>query len=253
MEYAVIDLETTLFCGQSFSWSRDGDMFSAVLDGQLFTVRQATIYEQCTDNPFLQHYFDMDWDYAKADDFLCSLGSPLSEAVSHARGLHLLNQDPWEVLIGFILSQNNNIKRITQLYERLSTSYGTEVSHGRFSFPTPSQLAGVDEAELRALGVGFRSPYLLDAIRQSHLLETIHDRSFPEALETLQTIKGVGPKVGSCILLYGYHRMEAFPMDTWMKKVMARWFPEKDSSLFSPYEALAQQYLFHYIRTMGGR
>jgi N-glycosylase/DNA lyase len=253
MEYAVIDLETTLFCGQSFSWSRNGDTFSAVLGGQLVSVRQATIYDQCANNPFLRHYFDMDWDYAKADGYLSSLGSPVSEAVFHAQGLHLLNQDPWEVLVGFILSQNNNIKRITQLYGKLSRCYGTEVSPGWFSFPTPVQLAKVEEAELRSLGVGFRSPYLLDAVRQSHLLETINDCSFSEALDRLQTIKGVGPKVGACILLYGYHRMEAFPMDTWMKKVMARWFPDKDSSLFSPYEALAQQYLFHYIRTMGGQ
>jgi N-glycosylase/DNA lyase len=251
MEKSVIDLSTTLFCGQSFSWMQKDDTFSAVLKGRLIKIRQDTLLEQCAQDAFLSHYFDLDWDYDTANTYLVSLGFPMPEAVSHAQGLHILNQDPWEVLMGFILSQNNNIKRITMLYEKLSVHYGTEVGEGRFSFPTPMQLANVGERELRALGIGFRSPYILDAIEKNSVLDGIESLSFEKALDVLQTIKGIGPKVGGCILLYGYHRMESFPMDTWMKKAMARWYPNQDGTIFSPYAALAQQYLFHYARTVG--
>ncbi|AEV31015.1 3-methyladenine DNA glycosylase/8-oxoguanine DNA glycosylase [Sphaerochaeta pleomorpha str. Grapes] len=251
MENSVINLQTTLFCGQSFAWLQHGETFSAVLKGRLVQLRQDTCIDQCKEDAFLYHYFDMDFDYASANRHLITLDHPMSEAIAYAKGLHILNQDPWEVLIGFILSQNNSIKRITMLYEKLSINFGTEVGKGRFSFPTPDQLAGVGESELRSLGVGFRSPYIVDAIEKSYLLDDIKSLPFDDALSVLMTIKGVGPKVGSCILLYGFHRMEAFPMDTWMKKAMARWYPTQDSALFSPYAALAQQYLFHYARTVG--
>ena len=250
MEHVVLDLQTTLFCGQSFGWQQEGDIYSAVLDGKLVRIHQKNILEACSRDLFLQHYFDMDWEYPQAESYLCSLGYPMADAVAHARGLHILNQDPWEVLIGFILSQNNNIKRITQMFQKLGKEYGTQVESGRYSFPTPKQLQRATETELRALGMGFRAPYILDAIQKSSVLETIPSLGFEDALLQLMTIRGVGRKVGSCVLLYGYHRMEAFPLDTWMKKAMARWYPHETSKIFSPYAALAQQYLFHYIRTM---
>ena len=251
MEHAVIHLQTTLFCGQSFAWLRQGETYSAVLQGRLVQLRQDTVLKQCKEDAYLSHYFDMEFDYASANHHLQALSHPMPEAIAHAEGLRILNQDPWEVLISFILSQNNSIKRITMLYEKLSIHFGTEIGQGRFAFPTPRQLAGVGEHELRSLGIGFRSPYIVDAVEKSYLLEHIKALPFAEALALLMTIKGVGTKVGSCVLLYGFHRMEAFPMDTWMKKAMARWYPKQDGTIFSPYAALAQQYLFHYARTVG--
>jgi N-glycosylase/DNA lyase len=251
METDEIDVEKTLFCGQTFAWERDGNAFLAVLDGRSIRISQETIDLQCETDPFLRHYFDMDWEYGKAFRHLDALGGPVSRAARYGRGLHILNQDPWETLVGFILSQNNNIKRIGMLYRRLSETYGPQVAPGLHAFPAPVDLEGVSEQDLRSLGIGFRAPYLVDAAANHAVLARIPSLPFDEALEVLQTIKGVGRKVGSCVLLYAYHRMEAFPMDTWMRKVMARWYPGKDGSFFFPYAALAQQYLFHYARTGG--
>ena len=104
------------------------------------------------------------------------------------------------------------------------------------------------EEELRALGVGFRAPFILDAIAKCALLDEVDALEFDQAMEKLKEIKGIGDKVASCILIFGYHRTEGFPMDVWMKKVMSEYYPGKDKSYFAPYEALSQQYLFSWIR-----
>ena len=199
----------------------------------------------------LRHYFDMDGGYAQANAHLSQLDPTLSSAVQRFGGIHILNQDPFEVLLCFILSQNNNIARIRQMYARLSEVYGSSVNEKWHAFPLAGEMAYATEEDLRKLGMGFRAPYLIDAIGKHALLEQIPFLDFDKALELLMTIRGVGPKVGACILLYAFHRMEAFPMDTWMQKVMANWYPGKDSTYFAPYAGIAQQYLFHYARTEG--
>ena len=152
--------------------------------------------------------------------------------------------------ISFILSQNNNIKRITGLYNRLSERYGHEVEEGRYSFPTADELKAATEDELRAIGTGFRAPFIIDAVEKADILDTLDSLSFDEAMEKLQTIKGIGPKVASCILIFSYQRREGFPMDVWMKKVMKEYYPDKTPEYFHPYEALSQQYLFSWIRSL---
>ena len=106
----------------------------------------------------------------------------------------------------------------------------------------------VTEEELRALGTGFRAPFILDVIEKASLLDELDTLSFDDAMTKLQTIKGIGPKVASCILIFSYQRREGFPLDVWMKKVMKEYYPDKDPSYFHPYEALSQQYLFSWIR-----
>jgi len=171
----------------------------------------------------------------------------LKMAVAEQGPLHILNQDLWETIIGFILSQNNNIKRIMGLYDMLSLSYGTAVEGG-YTFPTPSQMKGVTETELRELRLGFRAGYVLDAIQRSDELLSLKDKSFDEADAVLQKTKGIGPKVSACIRLFGLHDLSAFPQDVWIKRVMNEYFQGKDETLFAPYQGLTQQYLFTWIR-----
>ena len=246
-----IDLHATLFCGQCFGWHLDQGVFQSVIHGSHVQFTQETFVSTLAKDPRLVHYFDMDGDYAEANAYLSLLDPRLSSAVRMFGGLRILNQDPFEVLICFILSQNNNIARIRQMYARLSKTYGKAVSDTCSAFPLATEMVEATEDDLRTLGMGFRAPYIVDAIHNHTLLQQIPSLDFEQALTLLMGIRGVGPKVGSCILLYGFHRMEAFPMDTWMKKVMTQWFPDKDSSYFAPYAGIAQQYLFHYARTEG--
>lgn len=252
MNDTLINLEATLFCGQTFAWTKEGNRYEAVLGGRHVIFEEQDFYALVTEDAMLSHYFDMEWEYDEAERVLSARDPHLAACIKQYRSIHILNQDPWEVLVSFLLSQNNNIKRIRSMYRSLSEAYGTEVAPGVFAFPRPSQLESVTEAEFRALGMGFRAPYLVSAIAQSELLESLNTLDYVSAKEQLIGIRGVGEKVASCILLFGYHHMEAFPLDTWMQKVMKKYYPTKDKTFFAPYAALAQQYLFHGER-LGGR
>ena len=246
-----IDLHATLFCGQCFGWQEERGLFQSVVHGKHVQCTKESFLSTIANDDSLAHYFDMDGGYEAANEHLALLDPKIASAVRMFGGLHILNQDPFEVLICFILSQNNNIARIRQMYTRLSQTYGKAVNDAWHAFPTATDMKDATEEDLRKLGMGFRAPYLVDAIGKHAILDQVPSLDFDKALDLLMTIKGVGPKVGSCILLYAFHRMEAFPMDTWMLKVMAAWFPGKDSTYFAPYAGIAQQYLFHYARTEG--
>lgn len=242
------NLRETLLGGQSFSWREEDDgSFSAVLNERVYRIRSI---EDAASDPFLHSYFDLDYDYEKARAEIAAKDETLHAAVKSTGLIRLLHQDHWIATISFILSQNNNIKRITGLYDRLSRRYGHEVEPGRFSFPSAEEMAGTTEEELRGLGVGFRAPFILDAIGKRDILETLDGLSYEEAERRLMTIKGIGPKVASCILIFSYQRRDGFPIDVWMKKVLAEYYPDKDVSYFHPYEALSQQYLFSWIRSI---
>lgn len=250
---ASIHLDATLFSGQTFAWSKQDGVYQAVVGRQLVCFTEKTFDPLLAQNGALRRYFDMDWEYGRAESYLSSLDPHLARAIQAYKGLHILNQDPWEVLMGFLLSQNNNIKRIRGMYELLSKHFGTHVEGPWYAFPRQEQLMNVSEQDLRQLGMGFRAPYLLDAIQNHALLQAIPDLGDEEAYRALQTIRGVGPKVALCILAFAFHRQQAFPLDTWMLKVMKTRYPGRDASYFAPYAALAQQYLFHFERTQGGR
>ncbi|MGH0052638.1 MAG: DNA glycosylase, partial [Sphaerochaetaceae bacterium] len=168
-----INIHATLFCGQTFAWNKEGSSFYAVLGGRKIVLDEEHFIDDVLQDTMLFHYFDMGWEYSKAEQYLGTLDSHLADLIKQYQSIHILNQDPWEVLISFLLSQNNNIKRIRGMYHTLSTNYGTEVEPTSFAFPKPHELAGTGEAELRSLGMGFRAPYLLSAIDNADLLERI--------------------------------------------------------------------------------
>ena len=250
MDRVMENLREILLGGQSFSWREEGSgVFSAVLNGRVYRISSI---EECRNDPFLYDYFDMSYDYDKAKKDIAALDPLLKEATEKVGTLRLLKQDPFVTLISFILSQNNNIKRIKGLYDRLSQKYGKEVEEGYYSFPTADELKDVSQEDFRALGMGFRAPFLVDAVKKAGILDEVWNLGFDDAAKLLMTIKGVGPKVASCILIFAYQRKDGFPMDVWMKRVMAKYYPGKDKSYFAPYEALSQQYLFSWIREIEG-
>lgn len=218
-------------------------------------------------------YLGLDLDYSEVDRKLLSLceSAPFAEAVKYGNGIRILAQEPVETVISFIISQNNNIPRIKQIIERLSAQLGEGIEipeemerhlsgkSSLCSFPTAEALSALGIDGLFAAKTGFRAKYIFDAteklmsgeIDAKHLLAL---DTTAEGLEYLCKIKGVGPKVASCILLFACKRYDAFPVDVWIKKAMARYFPEEafTPALFGEYAGIAQQYLFYYERYLGG-
>ncbi len=243
------NLREILFGGQTFSWREEEDgVFASPLNGKVYRIRSIS---DALNDSFLHTYFDLDYDYEKARRDIMAKDDILASAVKSVGKLRILKQDEWTAAISFILSQNNNIKRITALYNKLSLTYGRKIEEGFYSFPTADEMRGTSEDDLRRLGVGFRAPYILSAIERSDIFEEVKSLDFDSAMEALKTIKGIGDKVASCILIFGYGRRDGFPIDTWMRKCLASYYPGVDIEYFAPYKALCQQYLFSYIRMIG--
>ncbi len=246
-----LQLDDTLDCGQAFRWVRlpDGGYTGACLNTPL-TIRPAAeqgvfLLENTTEKDFLEiwrHYFDLDTDYGEykrrfAED------ETLAKACAYAGGIRILRQDSWEALSSFIISQNNNIPRIKGIIGRLCEHYG--------GYPTAEQLTGETPESLGFLRAGFRAKYITDAVsRLQNGLDLDKTAALPtdDARAALMQIKGVGPKVADCAMLFGMHKLDAFPKDVWVKRVLAEWYPEGLPGCVTGCEGVAQQYLFHYIR-----
>lgn len=209
---------------------------------------------------FWHHYFDLDRNYSAIKKKLSRGDGVMKAAIKEGSGIRILNQDPWETLISFIISQNNNIPRIKGCIENLTRVLGENLGYssdgrGLYSFPKPETLAKAEPADLAPCRLGYRDKYLIEAARQ--YLEW----GMPEDAEGLLKFSGVGPKVANCIALFGMGLIDSFPIDVWMRRVMNRLYeiPEEDikgmtafaQKNFAPYGGIAQQYLFYYITHKG--
>lgn len=247
-----LSLRDTLPSGQCFRFSEcDGTwtVKAGVGEGVRTLVVRQNDLSPITDDPFWATYFDLDTDYDAMKASFSTISPLMAEACSYAPGIRILNQDPWEALCSFVVSQNNNIKRIMGIIERMCNFYGGG------GFPTVRSLVDAREDDLRRLGLGFRAPYIVNTARAVYdgliQLDELKKMDIDVARGILMKVKGIGPKVADCALLFGCHRLDCFPMDVWMKRIMAIGFPGQDKSIFGPYAGVAQQYLFHYARTSG--
>lgn len=190
-------------------------------------------------------YFDLDTDYS----YIKSLGDEgdeyLQEALRFGSGIRILRQDLWEMIVSFLISQNNNIPRIKASIEKicLTTADG--------GFPTPKELAGISKENLRSFGLGYRDEYVSEVAKTvvsgEFDLEALKEMTYEEALQYLMKRKGIGKKVADCICVFGLHHLDAFPIDTHVKRILREHYPEGFS--FSRYHGFAgviQQYLFFY-------
>ena len=263
-EDGCLDLSQTLDCGQAFRWRPvllpDGrEAWRGVAFGHALTVLQEgnEFCFDCTEEEFRTvwyDYFDFGTDYCALRTQLSALHPVLREACSYAPGIRILRQEPWEALCSFILSQNNNIVRIKGIIDRLCSLSGQFILCGDeplYAFPSPKELSAYTAEELAPLRAGFRAKYLADAaqqVSQGELnLEALKSGSTEAARERLMTVHGVGPKVADCVLLYGLHRTDCFPMDVWMKRAL-QLMPELTPKDLGESAGIAQQYLFHYVR-----
>lgn len=255
-----LDLRETLTCGQSFRWTQDGDTWRGVVCGK--SVRVSRDGEKLvidgaeeSDRDLWRAYFDLDLDYGTIRGELSQVHPNMAQAAQYAPGIRILRQEPWEALVTFIISQNNNIKRITGIVDRLCANFGDEIADGMYTFPTAERLAALSPDDLAPIRAGFRHRYIIDAAQKvadgTVDLEQLRDLPYDDARRALMTITGVGVKVADCVLLYGLHRLDGFPMDVWMKRAMSEWFDDMDPAVFGEYAGIAQQYIFHYARSKG--
>ncbi|MGN1346775.1 MAG: DNA-3-methyladenine glycosylase family protein [Eubacteriales bacterium] len=256
----------TFECGQAFRFAPvEGKIYAGTAFGRTVAFENAAdgvlrVYGSTAEefDRIWRHYLALDEDYDAIDRFLLGAlpdaqgGAVMEAAVEAGRGIRILRQEPFEALISFIVSQNNNIPRIRKIIAALCETYGVNGS-----FPTAQALADAGEEALFALKTGFRAGYICDAARkvvsgEVNLEEILACDDYDTCAAQLCRIRGVGPKVSACALLYGFGKTEAFPVDVWMKKSLARHFPDGlDVKAFGQYAGIAQQYLFYYERTLG--
>lgn len=268
-----MDLEKTLFCGQFFrTQALDGGYLVYFKDQRIWVGQgdgwievQGQVARQD-----LEDFFDLNRDYQAVEKALAS-HEFLQPALEAASGIHILRQDLWEVVVSFIISANSNIPRIRKSLFALCQNYGDQKQDQwgtYYSFPRPQDLAGVCREDFREkIKLGYRDQYLVKTTQQVlegqvdlEALKEVVDKEL--AMKELTRLSGVGPKVAHCILLFGLHNWQGFPVDVWMKRALKEHFPkipEKDyeslaQDLFGPYAGYAQQALFYHakLNQMGG-
>ena len=256
--FPCLDIKASLFCGQAFRWKEKEDgTFHGVVKGRIIDIEQKDnriIFRNICDEEtkkLIEEYFDLKRDYKKICEGL-SADQRFKKAYEEYEGIRILKQDSWEALCSFIISQNNNIPRIMGIIERFCQAFGEKLNEEDYSFPSYEKLKGITAEELAPLRAGFRAKYIADAVERLNSgeisLEKIAEMPIEQARQELCKIKGVGAKVAECTLLYGFGRMEAFPVDVWVKRIMAEMYPDGLPEFFKGNEGIAQQYLFHWRR-----
>lgn len=196
---------------------------------------------------FWKRYFNYDFNFVgKLKNFQGD--KVLEKLIIRCPGIYILKQEPFETLISFILSINNNIKRIQNIIEVLCENFGEKIKNG-YSFPKVEVLKECSEKDFDILRAGFRKKYLIDAIKKIYTkevdLEKLYCLSFEQAKEKLKKIYGVAEKVSSCTLLFAYNKMESFPIDVWIKRVINEYYKEGLTKQVLSCKGLAQQLLFY--------
>ena len=265
-----LDLGLTLMdSAQCFHWIERDGRYGAVVAGApvwLWQDGNSIHADGACDIETLRRYLDLDRDYA-AVIRECAHMPAACRAVGLYPGLRVLNQPPWEALIAFILSANNNVARIRTLVRSLCVNYGQRFDAGGtalYAFPTPQRLAGCGEDALRALKVGYRAPFLIETarrVREGFPLDELRRMPYDEAHRLLTTLPGVGDKVADCVLLFGCGHAEVFPVDVWVARLLREWFgvtcksrtamAREARERLGEHAGLIQQFLFHAAR-MGG-
>ncbi len=272
-----LNLEVTLSSGQTFRWKKENSgWWLGFIKGNRVLLRQIintnnSLQIECKVSPsvdgsnLIEDYFNLSLNY---QDIYSTFNSDpiLNSAVAKYEGLRLLSQDPWEILISFILSSASNIPRIKGNIERLCEKFGEkrfDVFGVYHTFPLPDILAAAKINDFKKLGFGYRASYVwetsLKIAENPDFLSNIGNLPYISAKQELCRLSGVGEKVADCVLLFAYARYESFPVDTWIQKIVEKYYfngksipvkklAEFGRENFGIYAGIAQQYLFEYAR-----
>lgn len=210
----------------------------------------------------IREYFDLCRNYDEINKEILKNNKELTQVINKCKTYRILNQEPFEMSISYIISQNNNVKRISKSIEKLSELYGKKIKFENkeyYLFPKYEDLKNIKKEDLSTLKIGFRDNYILDFLSKYESMNNINNLSTEEALKELLKIKGIGMKVASCILLFGYRRLDVYPIDTWVKQYISENYDIKNDQKtiekftkekYGKYSGLIIQYMFHSQRNV---
>jgi N-glycosylase/DNA lyase len=278
------NLNVTLCCGQVFRWEKKNDWWYGIVRDQVVKIRQvkAELEFANADEKFVENYFGLDDDLQEIRDRI-GRDEHVRKALREFWGLRVVRQDPWECLISYICATYKNIPAIRHMLLSLSSRFGDKIMLDGmefFTFPTPEKLADATEKRLAECGLGYRARYVLESSKRifenNFELERLRQLPYEQAKKKLCAFSGVGPKVADCVLLFSLGKLEAFPVDRWIERVILNHYVEQLPSeimqrllqreglnnsdyaklnafgreYFGEYAGYAQEYLYHYERTL---
>jgi len=277
------NLDLTLCCGQAFRWSKKGEWWYSIVNDKPFKIRQiADILEfENVDESFVKRYFGLNDDLSRIFQTIAR-DKHIKTAINKFSGLRILRQNPWECLISYICATYKNISAIQQMIYNISKKFGNKTYFDKcefYTFPTSETLAKATVNALRDCGLGYRAKYVSETAKVVYKndfdLERLKKMPYEKARKELLSLFGVGLKVADCVSLFGLEKLEAFPVDVWIKRAItnhyANHFPQEfinkilpckslspteynrvnlfGREYFGEYAGYAQEYLYHYERT----
>ncbi|MDR2610645.1 MAG: 8-oxoguanine DNA glycosylase [Clostridiales Family XIII bacterium] len=279
-------LDDIFDCGQCFRWNKETDgSWSGIVEGAFANISFRPVRGEDTGTVIIwsnlyaadperrekywSNYLDLDRDYSAIKRILGTEDVVMQKAIKASPGIRILNQNKWETLISFIISQNNNIPRIKNCIESLCRAYGHRIGKLKgssiFSFPAIEDIIALEENDLDVCRLGYRARYITETAKQvardgGAFLENAENVPTAEIAAYLEGLTGVGAKVANCIMLFSMKKTEVFPIDVWMRRVMSRFYGMGEDNIsaiadyaernFGNYGGIAQQYLFNYIRKL---
>ena len=254
------NIQHILECGQVFRYKNTPfgyTIYSADQKADIYCQKDS-VKIFCKNKKFFIKYFDLDTNYDTIKSAI-SGEQYVDDAIKFGYGIRILKSDPFEMIISFIISANNNIPRIKATIDKIVMAYGSKIDD-YYAFPTAKQLALADEQFFKSVGCGYRSAYLVDTVAKlvDYDFGKIETMSTDEAKKELLKFKGIGPKVADCILLFGFNKADVFPTDTWIVHTYESMYGKSNKSVkeinkfftdkFGKYSGYAQQYLFYSQR-----
>ena len=266
----ILDLDKTFNCGQCFRWKqKEKGVYFGVISGIPLMIRQLQLsnktYEIITTatqeqtSSLIANYFQLDTNYKEQ---LQNLDEFANKAMDFGKGIRILKQESWETLVSFIISQRNNIPKIASTIEKLCTAHGEKVTleveettFTNYTFPSAEKILTVGLEGLQGLGLGYRDTYIIGAAQAVYSgtlkLDKLESNEVTgeQAINELQRLYGVGPKVANCVALFGLGKLDSFPIDIWMERVIERYYPNGiNINSYGKLAGLIQQYMFYYIK-----
>ena len=274
MEIHITDdfnLDRIADSGQCFRWRKDDSgAYRIIHKGHCLKIRSlgnAMFRLSCSEDEYREiwhDYFDFGENYRSVRERVSREEDPfLADACEYGKGIRILRQDPWEMLVSFIISQNKNIPAIKKSIELLCETAGKRCENteqereddGQLVFPSPEQILSLSDEALAACRLGYRCRYVKAAasdVAEGKLdLDSLRDAPEEETIKGLMSVCGVGVKVANCISLFGLHHIDAFPIDVWIRRILDNEYPSGyPKERYSPYNGIYQQYMFYYYRNL---
>lgn len=257
----TFNVKDTLECGQLFRYQQLSQTVYAVFSQDKYCqIEQGEkdVFVYTDDKDYFWNFFDCDTNYLQKVERISAISPLMHQVSTHGKGIRILNQNLTEMIFCFIISANNNIKRIQLIVQRLCEALGEKTPYG-YAFPTVEKLASQTVDFYASIGAGYRDKYLLATAQKllTYDFNNLLSMDTDTARKELLTFIGIGPKVADCILLFGMKHGDVFPVDTWLKKVYHQYFEQGHADnqisaffcqLFGEDAGLCQQYLFYFQR-----